>query len=183
MKKFIFISLAFFIFFTNQLFAQEKQSTTGVSVQFDFNRKQEFSTNQFAVWVETLNGEMVKTLFVTSFTTGKGWNKRAASLPTWRKIVKTDESISIDTLSGATPKAGRVMFHWDLKNQKGETVPQGSYRLKIEANIKKENCVLFACEIAVDKTVSIGSIIEQVSNEAYSGQQLITNVSVDSLQK
>ena len=49
-----------------------------VVFSFDFNKRFKLATNQFAVWIENDKGELVKTLFVTAFTAGKGWEKRRA---------------------------------------------------------------------------------------------------------
>ena len=56
-----------------------------VSISFDFTKKFGLASNQFAVWVETEKGMLVKNLFVTDFMAGKGWKKRPESLPSWRK--------------------------------------------------------------------------------------------------
>ena len=40
-----------------------------LEVSFNYQRQQGPGSNQYAVWIENEKGEVVKTLFVTSFTT------------------------------------------------------------------------------------------------------------------
>ena len=39
-----------------------------VEVNFDYKAMSGFASNQFALWVENENGDVVKTMFVTDFT-------------------------------------------------------------------------------------------------------------------
>ncbi|UTC78180.1 DUF2271 domain-containing protein [Treponema sp. OMZ 799] len=176
MKKIILTILIIFIVFSGNIFAEDLDNQEKIiSIDFDFTRKFGLASNQFAVWVENDKGILVKNLFVTDFTAGKGWEKRAESLPLWRKAVK---DIGIDGISSATPKSGKVQLEWDIKNENGEFVEKGTYKICIEANIKWENTVLFTCEIKIDDKITIGEITEKISGKGYDKQNLITTVEI-----
>ncbi|WP_433178531.1 hypothetical protein [Treponema denticola] len=82
MRKIILTILIIFTAFSVNISAGELniQKNT-ISISFDFSKKLRLASNQFAVWVENENGMLVKNLFVTDFTAGKGWEKRPESLP------------------------------------------------------------------------------------------------------
>ena len=176
MRKIILTILIIFTAFSVNISAEELniQKNT-ISINFDFTKKLGLASNQFAVWVETEKGILVKNLFVTDFTAGKGWEKRPESLPSWRKAVKDAD---IDGISSATPKSGKIQLQWDIKNENGEPVEKGIYKIFIEANIKWENTVLFTCEIKVDDNITIGEITEKISGKDYNKQTLIKNVEI-----
>ena len=176
MKKIILTMLIICTTVSVNIFAEElnvRKNT--VSISFDFTKKFGLASNQFAVWVENGKGMLVKNLFVTDFTAGKGWEKRPESLPSWRKAVKDAD---IDSISSATPKSGKLQLQWDTKNEDGEPVEKGIYKIFIEANIKWENTVLFTCEIKIDDNITIGEITEKISGKGYDKQTLITNVEI-----
>ena len=176
MKKIILIMLVIFTAVSVNIFAEELTARKNtVSINFDFTKKFGLASNQFAVWVENEKGMLVKNLFVTDFTAGKGWEKRPESLPSWRKAVKDAD---IDSISSATPKSGKLQLQWDIKNEDGEPVEKGIYKIFIEANIKWENTVLFTCEIKIDDNITIGEITEKISGKGYDKQTLITNVEI-----
>ena len=77
-----------------------------------------------------------------------------------------------------TPKSGKVQLEWDIKNENGELVEKGIYKIFIEANIKWENIVLFTCEIKINDNITIGEITEKISSKGYDKQNLITNVEI-----
>ena len=39
-----------------------------VSISFDYKAMSGFSSNQFVLWIENESGDVMKTLFITSFT-------------------------------------------------------------------------------------------------------------------
>ncbi|MEL3907205.1 MAG: DUF2271 domain-containing protein [Treponema sp.] len=176
MKKLIMTTLIIFTVFSVNISAEELNNPEkNIQIQFNFTRKIGLASNQFAVWVENEAGILVKNLFVTDFTAGKGWKKRPESLASWRRTVKDTD---IDGISSATPKSGKVQLEWDIKNKNGEPVEKGTYKICIEANIKWENSVLFICEIKIDDTITIGEITEKIFGTGYNKQTLITNVEI-----
>ena len=69
-----------------------------LEVSFDYQSQAGPCSNQYAVWIEDEKGDVVKTLFVTSYTTKgrarggeqpkRGYIVRPACVPTWVKTVK-----------------------------------------------------------------------------------------------
>lgn len=177
MKKLFLCMLSLFALVFVKVSAQELHNREkDIRINFDFTRKLGLASNQFAVWVENEQGVLVKNIFVTKFTAGRGWEKRPESLPSWRKAVKDAQT---DSVSGATPKSGPVRFEWDMKDETGQVVEKGVYKICIEATIKWEHRVLFVCEIKIDeKTVAIGEVTEKMSGAGDNEQNLITNVEI-----
>lgn len=65
--------------------AQSKDSQVNgkLKISIDFNRSSTPASNQYAVWIEDMDGNVVKTLFVTNFTSNGGYAVREDSIPTW----------------------------------------------------------------------------------------------------
>ena len=117
-----------------------------VEVVFDYKAMSGFASNQFALWVENDNGDVVKTLFVTDFTGIKrGYKKREQSLNNWVAIAKPNEmsDTEIDAISGATPKSGPQHFIWDLTDSQGKKVPAGKYFVKLEGTLYAGSNVVY----------------------------------------
>ena len=105
--------------------------STSLGVSFDYQRQNTYGSNQYAVWIENEKGEVVKTLFVTAFTTKgrargneklvRGYIKRPNCVPTWVKDVKAEElsDIQLYGFTGATPQdSGIKTFTWDFTDSR-----------------------------------------------------------------
>ena len=118
-----------------------------LSVTFDFKRQSGSASNQFAVWIEDLDGSLVKTLYATEYTAEGGWEVRPDSLAAWvRKAMGVSD---FDAVATATPKSGEVSVAWDLKDEQGNAVPPGTYRFVVEGTLRWKNYVLYSGEIAI----------------------------------
>jgi hypothetical protein len=119
--------------------------THKVDISFDFNRQGGFSSNQFAVWIEDINGNYVKTLYATSFTAKGGWQRREQSLPRWvrQSNLAGKNNAQIDALTGPTPRGGPLRYSWDGTDIAGRPLPPGEYRASVEATLRSENQVLY----------------------------------------
>ncbi len=143
MKKLLVLLL---LFATTVLYAD-------VEVNFDYKAMSGFASNQFALWVENENGDVVKTLFVTDFTGVKrGYKKREQSLNNWVAIAKPGKmsDTEIDAISGATPKSGVQHFIWDLTDNQGKKVPTGKYFIKLEATLYQGSNVVYTSSVDSD---------------------------------
>ena len=128
-----------------------------LEVSFNYQRQQGPGSNQYAVWIENEKGEVVKTLFVTSFTTKgrtrgneqpmRGYIKRPACVPTWVKSARannlTDQQL--DAVTGATPQASGIQtFIWDFTDQQGKTVQKGTYKVFVEATLFNASTITYS---------------------------------------
>ena len=130
-----------------------KASTLEVS--FNYQRQAGPGSNQYAVWIENEKGEFVKTLFVTSYTAKgrarggeqpkRGYIVRPACVPTWVKTSKAEEKtdVQLDAVSGATPQSGVQTFTWDFTDEQGKVVPQGTYKVKVEATLIFDSDIVY----------------------------------------
>ena len=138
--------------------AQSKQRRAKtLEVSFDYQKQAGPGSNQYAVWIENEKGDVVKTLFVTSYTTKgrtrpgeepmRGYVKRPNCVPTWVKAAKAAEQtdLQLDGVTGATPQAsGTQKFTWDFTDQQGKTVPQGNYKVLVEATLYQTSDIIYS---------------------------------------
>lgn len=141
--------------------AQSKKSqgakARNLEVSFNYQKQAGPGSNQYAVWIENDKGEVVKTLFVTSYTTKgrtrageepmRGYVKRPNCVPTWVKASKASEKSDqqLDAFTGATPQAGGLQtFVWDFTDQQGKAVPQGTYKVLVEATLYQASDIIYS---------------------------------------
>lgn len=162
-----------------------------VEITFDYERKSGPGSNQYAVWIENEKGEVVKTLFVTSFTTKgrvregqpikRGYTYRPACVPTWVTNAKAAEitDTELDAFTGATPKeSGKQTFLWDFTDNEGKRVAKGAYKVFVEATLKNECRIQFSGTVKskAPKGEVPMNVIETGSDEQYAG--MVKNVKV-----
>ena len=127
-----------------------------VEITFDYEKKPGPGSNQYAVWVENDKNEVVKTLFVTSFTTKgrvregqpirRGYTYRPSCVPTWVTHAKAADMSDdeLDAFTGATPKeSGKQTFIWDFTDVNGKKVAKGEYKVCVEATLKNEYRLIY----------------------------------------
>ena len=129
--------------------AQEQRDNDIVSVSFDFEKQGGYASNQYAVWIEDADGTLVKTLFVTNFTAKGGYQKRPDTIPVWVERSAAGTGVP-DGVSGATPKSGSVRCVWDLTDQSGARVANGTYTFFVEGTLRWKNQVLYSGELVLD---------------------------------
>ena len=155
-----------------------------VEITFDYIKKQGPGSNQYAVWIENEKSEVVKTLFVTSFTTKgriregepikRGYTYRPACVPTWVTNAKTAEmtDTELDAFTGATPKEGGIQtFTWDFTDAAGNKVAKGNYKVCVEATLKNEYRILYVGNFSTKDKAGEISLTETINgfDEAYAG--------------
>lgn len=164
--------------------ATSKTEGKQVEISFDYFKKPGPGSNQFAVWIENDKNEVVKTLFVTSFTSKgrvregqpikRGYTYRPACVPTWVTNSKVAEMADeqLDAFTGATPKeSGKQTFVWDFTDSKGEKVSKGNYKVCVEATLKNEYKLLYIGSVSTKDKAGIIEMKETVTgfNEDYAG--------------
>ena len=132
-----------------------KKAEKTLEVSFEYEKQGGPGSNQYAIWVENDAGEVVKTLFVTSFTTkgrargnqlpARGYTYRPTCVPTWVTHAKAAEMSDeeIDGFTGATPQSGKQTFTWDLKDNDGRELGKGTYKVCVEATLFNNSIVLY----------------------------------------
>lgn len=116
------------------------------------------ASNQLAVWIEDATGRHVRSLFATSFTAEGGWVRRPMSLPAWRAAAGWDDPPvgRLEAVSRPAPDSGPLSLYWDGLDETGTPAPPGTYRVRVEANLRWENRVEFTGELTVgDQPASV----------------------------
>lgn len=183
MKKILFFALLMSI----SMAVNAKVSKLEVS--FDYERQAGPGSNQYAVWIENSKGEVVKTLFVTSYTTKgrargneqlvRGYKKRPLCVPTWVKNVKAEElsDTQLDAFTGATPKAsGRQTFSWDFKDEQGKKVANGKYKIFVEATLINKSIVIYEGEFSIQGKAGNIQMKSTLTEFDEAHKNMITNV-------
>ena len=135
--------------------SKKAAKASSLEVSFNYQKQAGPGSNQYAVWIENGKGEFVKTLFVTSYTAKgrarggepakRGYIVRPACVPTWVKNSKAEEKtdVQLDAVTGATPQSGLQTFTWDFTDEKGKPVPQGTYKVKVEATLIFDSDIVY----------------------------------------
>ena len=124
-----------------------------VIITFDYERQSGSASNQFAVWIEDMNGNYINTLYATQWTASGGYITRPDSVALWVKKsdIATMPDYYVDAISGVTPKSsGSQSFTWNLKDINGDTVSFGEYKFFVEGTLRWKNYVLYSGVIGVN---------------------------------
>lgn len=116
-----------------------------LEVSFEYERQKTIASNQFALWVEDAQGNLVKTIDVTRFTGQGGYERRPECLPEWVKKANPSSWTRemVDTVATATPKGGLQVYTWDGHDEAGNLVAPGKYSFVLEANLLWSNRVVY----------------------------------------
>lgn len=148
-----------------------------VSVSFSFEKQQGYASNQFAVWVEDMDGNLVKTLYVTKFTAKGGFEQRPDAIPVWVERTGIAQGGEVDAVTGATPKTGNVNFVWDLTDESGARVADDTYRYFVEGTLRWKNHVLFTGEITLDGSATSSEATAEYTYVASDDADALTEAS------
>ena len=198
MKKY-FLAIIAAMLLAMPAMAQTKKGKT-LEVSFNYQKQAGPGSNQYAVWIENEKGEVVKTLFVTSFTTKgrvrgnerqrvgeqssgmqpmRGYVKRPNCVPTWVKTVKA-ESLSdqqLDGVTGATPQAnGKQTFTWDFTDLQGKKVKDGKYCVKVEATLFQASSIVYTGSFSSKDKAGSVTLTSKLSEPDEAHKDMITDV-------
>jgi len=137
-------------------------ATGELTISFDYTRQSGSASNQHAVWIEDMDGRLIKTLFASRWTARGGYRTRPDSIALWTEIADPAnmETADIDAIAGVTPRAGLQSYTWDLTDLNGETVLKGDYRFFVEGTLRWKNFVL------ISGVIRIGDEPETVQGDA-----------------
>ena len=169
--------------------AQSKGNAKTLEVSFDYQKQPGPGSNQYAVWIENEKGDVVKTLFVTSYTTKgrvrgneqpmRGYVKRPNCVPTWVKASKASEKTDqeLDAVTGATPQAGgKQTFSWDFTDQQGKKVKDGKYCVKVEATLYQASTILYTGNFSTKDKAGNIPLTSTLTEPAENHKDMITAV-------
>ena len=170
---------------TNGLAAKVKN----LEVTFNYQRQAGPGSNQYAVWIENEKGDVVRTLFVTSYTTKgrtrpgeepmRGYVKRPACVPTWVKAAKAAEQTDqqLDAFTGATPQADALQtFVWDFTDQQGKAVPKGTYKVFVEATLFGESDIIYSGTFTTKDKAGDVPLTSELAKPDENHKNMVTNV-------
>ena len=137
-------------------------ATGEVVISFEYTRQSGPASNQHAVWIEDMEGNLIKSLFASRWTANGGFRTRPDSIALWTEIADPAnmETADIDAIAGVTPRAGLQSYTWDLTDLNGETVLKGDYRFFVEGTLRWKNFVL------ISGVIRIGDEPETVQGDA-----------------
>ena len=123
-----------------------------VVISFDYEKISGSASNQYAIWIEDMDGNYINTVFATQWTATGGWKTRPDSIALWveKSGITSMPEYYIDAISGATPKAtSRQTYSWNLRDINGEAVAPGEYRFFVEGTLRWKNYVLYSGTITI----------------------------------
>ena len=167
--------------------AQQAKDATSVELSFNYQKQSGAGSNQYAVWIEDSEGQVVRTLTVTTFTTKgrggrRGYTFRPTCVPTWVKNAgaeqMTDEQI--DAVTGATPsKSGLQTFIWDFKDADGKAVPAGNYKICLEATLYFNSIVMYSGSFSTKDKAGDIKLTSTLTEEDEAHKDMITQVKAE----
>ncbi|MDR0198024.1 MAG: DUF2271 domain-containing protein [Oscillospiraceae bacterium] len=155
-----------------------RETSGGVIIEFNYVKQSGWASNQFAVWVEDADGNLIKTLYATRYTAKGGYADRPDSIPDWVKKsgIDTMDAPEVDAVSGATPKTGGLSYTWDLTDDSGNAVGAGEYAFFVEGSLRWKNRVVYSGVIKTDgEEVTVEAKAEYFyeASEEYGGQEAL----------
>jgi hypothetical protein len=123
-----------------------RQTGRRLEVAFTCDNLLMVASNQYAIWIEDMDGNYVDTLYVTRYTAGEGHRRRPQSIREW--VAAADpgnmRASEIDAIAGATPKPGNYVVCWDFTDGKGNPVTGSRYRYFIEGTLYMDDDVMYS---------------------------------------
>ena len=160
-----------------------------LEISFDYKHQAGPGSNQYAVWIENEKGDVVKTLFVTSYTTKgrtrpgeepmRGYVKRPACVPTWVNASKAAEQTDqqLDAITGATPQVdGTQIFTWDFTDQEGKVVPKGTYKVFVEATLIFDSDIIYSGTFSTKDKPGVIALSSTLTKPDETHKDMVTNV-------
>ena len=147
-----------------------------LTITFDYEKQSGHASNQFAVWIEDMDGNYVKTLYATRYTANGGYKNRPDSIFLWveKSELASMEKSDVDALTSATPKEGALSYVWDLTDKNGDEVTPGEYRFFVEGSLRWKNRVLYTGVVDISGTaVTVQGEAEYIY-ESSNGQPVLT---------
>ena len=156
------------------------QQSAAAEVTFTFTRQSGSASNQYAVWIENAQGQLVKTLYATRWTANGGYRTRPSSIPVWVRLsdLANMNRSQIDAVSSATPRTGTLTYSWDGTNSQGAAVPAGDYTLVLEGTLRWENQVIYRAPFRLGHGTASPQVSVTYTGDSTAERGMISGVSV-----
>jgi len=117
-----------------------------LTISLDYEKQSGYASNQFAVWIEDVGGNLVKTLYATRYTANGGYKNRPDSIPLWvdKSNLVVMSKTDVDAVSGATPVTGTQYYTWDMTDKNNNAVAPGEYTFFVEGSLRWKNRVIYS---------------------------------------
>lgn len=162
--------------------SEDSQVNGNLKISIDFNRSSTPASNQYAVWIEDTDGNVVKTLFVTNFTSNGGYAVREDSIPTWVAQAKPFDmdKAQIDAITGATPSTGTHSYIWDGTDDNGNRVADGTYMFYVEGTLYWSSIVRYEGTVNMGDSESSTLDVNAVYTEdTEQNRNMLSNVTAE----
>ncbi len=158
----------------------QKPIGRSLEISFSYENLALVASNQYAFWIEDMDGKYVDTLYVTRYTAGEGHRRRPNSIPQWVSAagIADMRNSEIDAISGATPKPGNYLVYWDFKDSKGNVVEGTEYRYFIEASVMNNDTAVYSGVIAIGEETWEDWPVPEYSNPNSEYNAMLSNVRV-----
>lgn len=188
--KSLFIAMLTTILVAVPSMAQTKKGKAKtLEVSFNYQKQAGPGSNQYAIWIENDKGEFIKTLFVTAYTTKgrtrpgqepkRGYVVRPTCVPAWVKASKASEQTDqqLDAVTGATPLSGGIQtFTWDFTDQQGKAVPQGTYKVFVEATLFFDSIITYSGTFSTKDKKGDITLTSSLTKEDEAHKGMVTDV-------
>ena len=173
-------------------FCAPKKAPKELEISFNYTKQAGPGSNQYAVWIENEDGDVVKTLFVTEFTSKgrsrggqpaqRGYTYRPTCMPSWVKAVKAETltDAQMDAFTGATPaNSGVQTFTWDFTGQDGQAVDAGNYKVYLQATYYNEGIVTYCGEFSSSSSPGPLELTETFAADVQEHKDMISQVKAE----
>jgi len=146
-------------------------------ITFDYEKQPGSASNQFAVWIEDLEGGYVKTLYATRYTVNGGYKNRPDSIALWaeKSGLAHMQKSETDAITGATPQPGVLSYNWDLTDSNGVAVNPGEYIFYVEGTLRWKNRVVFSGVVNIGEFPQEVTALADYTYEASERQAALTD--------
>lgn len=188
-KKILSLMIAAMLLSVVAVAQNSKKAAKTLEVSFNYQKQGGPGSNQYAIWIENEKGEFVKTLFVTSYTSKgrsrggekaqRGYIVRPTCVPVWVKTSKAEEKTDqqLDAVTGATPQnSGTQTFTWDFTDEQGKAVPQGTYKIKVEATLYFDSDIVYTGSFSTKDKAGNVSLTSELTKTDEQHKNMVTDV-------
>ena len=188
-KKIVSLMIAAMLLSVVAVAQNSKKAAKTLEVSFNYQKQGGPGSNQYAIWIENEKGEFVKTLFVTSYTSKgrsrggekaqRGYIVRPTCVPVWVKTSKAEEKTDqqLDAVTGATPQnSGTQTFTWDFTDEQGKAVPQGTYKIKVEATLYFDSDIVYTGSFSTKDKPGNVTLTSELTKPDEQHKNMVTDV-------